>query len=575
MKRLIILLMIVSAVCNAATIKIGVITDTHVDILNPAATQGVGDSPGYRLAGNEENSLPQFITRCNDESVDVTIAIGDMINFVSGYDADDAAANFVEYVEYIDGTKATNDALAGDIIHSIGNHDVTSADAGKFDAYFDATTGIGDLQPVGIANNWWILLGPAVTGTPPCAFTYEKNDFIIISVCLPSGGISNFNTSGTDGSGAITQIDWFQKQLDAAEAASKPVIVMTHFPIRTNDTNPIAGADDAINDGAGGGLENQTILPVVLQGHRHNDDEIILENGVTYINLKADVWGSSSDDTDRHSNSIIEITSPSYNDTNGSIPLITMAGSGHQISYTNDPTLAAHWKLNEPTGTTGAGTIIDATGNAFDGQPNANVVSVNAPNDLKGIAFDGTNQFINANNTIILDYPLSLNLWVRQDVAAAGVAMSITDGSEINRWFFLELNSIGRPEYGFRPSGTGQTVAGFTSVADGKWHMVTGTSASNNDHKIYIDGVLSNSSTTTRTWDTATVIMDTWGIGTRALSPPDMIFTGDLDDARIYSGALTASQVKQIWSDGASLGYRGRFELTRPGRPLDRTRSRQ
>jgi hypothetical protein len=110
-----------------------------------------------------------------------------------------------------------------------------------------------------------------------------------------------------------------------------------------------------------------------------------------------------------------------------------------------------------------------------------------------------------------------------------------------------------------RGSGAGATllrVTGANSVADGKWHHAAMVRNTSGDLKLYVDGVLDGSvagDTTSRSAITPSVGYQSLGVDKRAVqvancngSNANCYLAGGLDDVRIYSTELTASQLAEL-----------------------------
>ncbi len=485
-------------------------------------------------------------------------------------------------------------------------------------------------------NVWWPDVPVGVTVLSPAAYTFDNNGFTVIVLCTPSAtvtldsagklggthtaagasativtdsaadypidgliGLTLANTTDgssgtvTDNDGttitvddltggtddqfeqndtytvSLTQNEWIAGRLTVTEAAAQPTLIFSHQPLKTNhfEGNPATGADDAIT-----AMEAQTIKPVVFQAHVHSYQETIIENGIIYFNLIGDTWGQTATDTDRFSHAIVEVTGPTYTDINGQRCLVNLIGHGYQNSVDLSTALVGRWRLNETDGTAAAANaIIDSSGNAFHGTNSETVVSVSSPIG-HGVSLDGTGDYINASDTIILDYPFSMNIWLRTTGTSLSDLLSIGKSTVEGRYFALELSAAGVYEYVLRPSTTAIKVSSGVTVNDGIWHMITSVSAANNDHKLYVDGALKVSSGTAKTWDTGATILNAWAIGRLEKATPSGLFTGDLSDARMYSGALSASDIGRLYSAGTT-GLRHRYS-TKKDTGFARTRGR-
>ena len=174
--------------------------------------------------------------------------------------------------------------------------------------------------------------------------------------------------------------------------------------------------------------------------------------------------------------------------------------------------------------------------------------------------FDGVNDYVDvpANPSLNLGDNLTVSAWVK--LRASG---SSSPGAEIlSKTFFggspfisygLEVDATA-----FRFSiGTSSflNILSSTTYALHVWYHVVGTYDKQN-MRIFIDGVQTNSASQTGTivYAAQPLAIGTWypGIGTGNQ------LNGQLDDIRIYSRALTAGEVRQLYNVG-----RGNMPLRR------------
>lgn len=223
-------------------------------------------------------------------------------------------------------------------------------------------------------------------------------------------------------------------------------------------------------------------------------------------------------------------------------------------------TLAGRWKLNEPTGTSGADSIKEIiSGN--HGTPAKAVTTVRSPVG-PGHVFDGS-QWVTQADQILTTFPLSMSVWVRQasNQSASLISMSLEGSADgtADRYMELALNS-GVSQIitkGSDDAATTLTASESGALSLNVWHLVTAVWINKDDWRIYADGVLV--ATTSSADRRAASGTDTWTIGARAAqSTVAQKFTGDLSDARIYSTALSAAEAAKLYSAGIS-GLRFRF----------------
>ena len=551
-----------------AEIKLGVITDHHDDTTTPAPSQPFGDSPGYRIPGKaySDVSIPKWIATCNDNSVDLAINGGDIVNgpVNLGVGGEDAARilNFQQYV-------ARMGTLNADLLHAFGHWDVGSDGTGSatgtdFDNLVDNTNGIGSLQPAGIANPWWPL---SATDLTPIAYTFEDSGFRIVVLASLLSEVGGSTDGQYIAAGPTkTQQEWID---EVALDTALPIIVITHQPLRGSSGASGAGGLSSMEgrDAVIASLEGLAIKPVVLQGHVHKNERFFTDNGITYVNLIGDVWGEESTDTDRFSHSVITITNNNqvYSD-------VDVRGFGSQSSNSFDASLVAQWGLNEPTGTSAADSIMDSVA-ASNGTPSKAIVSVNGPIEQKAVNFDAS-LIVTGDDALILAYPFTFTAWFKRDGTVGADTepiFSIGDFLVSNKSVNIALFET-KAAIWTRNTKSGTLEKSTKDVTDNIWHHIAGVWVGDTERKLYVDGILEEAFSTSATIPSSLV---DWTIGWETEADPLIAkFDGDIDDVRVYSVALTASDIEQIWNEGAALGNRGRFNTVSPGRPHDRTRGR-
>jgi hypothetical protein len=496
--------------------------------------------------------MGKAIDQFNTDVVDLVIHGGDMIN-----DATDGtvAQNYAELVSWIDGAHASSNGLNADMLYCFGHWDIGGATMTGTDvaaAFTGLSSGVTDIIPAGRdADMWWPdNLNPDVANDTYCAYRFDDSGFMILVLCNP-GAVIDMETTGDDSGGASTQEAWFESHLAVAEGAGTPVIVVTHQPLYTTR------AEGATGGGAAAviAMEAQTIKPVVIQGHIHVDDRTEIVNGIVYINLRGDLWGEDETDTGRFSHAVLEITSPTHTTINGQEGLVTLTGYGHQRSYKTATPLVAHWKLDEADGTAaGAGAIIDSSGNAYHGTNSEDVVSVLAPVG-HGLTLDGTGDYIDDAAVPLLSFPCTFSAWYKIPSSQTSTLLMIAlDGvTGINlRWMGLDLKN-GVPIMRMKGGAAVpvDTVSAISAIYN-EWVHVVGIWHSDANRDIYVNGVFSaNSTTDTAATDFPTTV-DIVTIGGKPDSDggPVQLVTGSISDVRIYSGVLSASEIKREYYAG-------------------------
>jgi len=216
----------------------------------------------------------------------------------------------------------------------------------------------------------------------------------------------------------------------------------------------------------------------------------------------------------------------------------------------SDSDLIGYWSLNE-----GAGT------QAQDGSTQKNDATfVNGPTWAQGKR-NGAVQFTSASSqylspkTILISEAdmfskgLTLSAWIKtsnsSDQGIIGQSSSMSYSIFSNGGIYVDS---GQPRMvAYEPGDNYYSALAGTNVADNKWHHVAGTfSASDQKMRIYIDGVLEDTSTH--------VFVDmpvpTYAvIGAVLKDTNPQYFDGLIDDVRAYDRALTATEISKLYEE--------------------------
>lgn len=199
------------------------------------------------------------------------------------------------------------------------------------------------------------------------------------------------------------------------------------------------------------------------------------------------------------------------------------------------PKLVAHWKLDEGTGIS----TVDASGGANHGTLMGGAAWVQGF-DGQGLGFDGEKTYVicGASNLPAANEPQSVTLWINVSAVPAN----------IQQFIHLEIPNGGSGVYlGFKESKIGAWRAGGGWLANAnaptanEWHHVAYT-YDGKTHQIFVDGALSGSSTNPSDKGTPSSVE----LGRYHQGNIREYFKGYLDEVRVYSGVLTAGDLKQV-----------------------------
>lgn len=223
-----------------------------------------------------------------------------------------------------------------------------------------------------------------------------------------------------------------------------------------------------------------------------------------------------------------------------SLPLSTFAGL--RIEPTSETNLVGYWKLDE-----GAGAIFDSSGNGNGGTLSSgttgqtSVPSATIYDNPKSVAFNGSNGYatLGINNLPATSAAQTIAFWAN---------ISTTAGTQN----MVALNAAGASiQVGIRDYGGGPTLTAWgqggvnyvavTPPSTGAWHHIAYVYDGAGGQAMYIDGVSAGTATATNQSGTVTSAY----LGTYA--PPNAeLYSGSLDDVRVYSVALSSAQVAAL-----------------------------
>ncbi len=163
----------------------------------------------------------------------------------------------------------------------------------------------------------------------------------------------------------------------------------------------------------------------------------------------------------------------------------------------------------------------------------------------QGFKFDGVNDTVNiATNMFANRTEFSLMVWTKKTKGTTGSVFSSSNGGPY--WRFTSATTI--LHYIEKSDCTGSS-RGVAYPDDGKFHYIGFTVSTAGLVRFYVDGVVVDSYTYP-SWNYACADATDWrSIGSYAVSN---YFNGLLDDVRIYNRALSATEVTQLYNQGAA-----------------------
>ncbi len=216
----------------------------------------------------------------------------------------------------------------------------------------------------------------------------------------------------------------------------------------------------------------------------------------------------------------------------------------------NDPSLVLYLTFDEDAGTT----ALDCSGRGHDGL----IVGSGATSHVAGhtsgaLSFDGTNTCVvlGTPTDLILLTPFTVAAWVMVDAYSTGspdynsrTILGKTADSTQRGWRFVTQGDDAATGVGFKV-GTDAGSASVTSPGPqpvSQWIHVAGVWVPNTRAEVYVGGILVKTDNTI-----PPILEDTaQSLYAGCIEPGAQHFKGTLDELRIYSRALTASEIAQL-----------------------------
>ena len=273
-------------------------------------------------------------------------------------------------------------------------------------------------------------------------------------------------------------------------------------------------------------------------------------------NTSQDHWAGTLDDV-RVYNRVLSPTEITQ--------LYTLGQSLHpNVSPTNDITngLVGYWTFDgKDTAWTSAtaGTVTDRSGNANTGtltsmsQSSSPVIGKHG----QGLSFDGVNDIV---STGALDLSgtnvVTASVWFKKTAGYNDSEEIILEHSvnvNSNVGFFIDIDWVAATILVTLRGNVGVSQEYFSMSEDNNWHHLVvvynmGNSSADEISSVYVDNVLTSTTPNTTNENTGNFASQNVFIGAR--SGGSLPYGGSLDDVRIYSRALSATEILQLYRLG-------------------------
>lgn len=207
---------------------------------------------------------------------------------------------------------------------------------------------------------------------------------------------------------------------------------------------------------------------------------------------------------------------------------------------------AAHWKLDESSGTSAA----DSTTNGLTGTLTNGPTWQSTGGQISGaLSFDGTDDRVDLGSMDVSGSAITISAWMRADDFDVSDARLVSKASGVNEadhyWMLSTINTAGL-RFRLKTDGTTSTlISADNVVASGQWYHVS-VVYDGLEMKIYRNAELVASTPKTGNISTSGAVPAAIGDqpqGARA-------FDGLIDDVRIYNRALSSADIKALYDQG-------------------------
>ena len=243
-----------------------------------------------------------------------------------------------------------------------------------------------------------------------------------------------------------------------------------------------------------------------------------------------------------------------YNYVRTSAQIIEDMNGGHPIGGSPIGSQVGYWKFDEGNNTT-----------AYDASPNANDLTLSTATSAwtlsgkYGRAWDGNaSRYVSRADDDDFDFAaaddFTLSAWIKTDGTASGTQYILNKSSATSQGYGIYGSSSGKVVFAidsdttWTPTDQAQST---TNVFDQAWHYIAARKTGTSKIDIFVDGRLEGSDTSLGATGSLSNAVSFY-VGDRDGTDNGDEFNGDVDEVKIYRGALTNEQIKLDYNQGQS-----------------------
>ncbi|AJY76843.1 LamG domain-containing protein [Paenibacillus beijingensis] len=237
-----------------------------------------------------------------------------------------------------------------------------------------------------------------------------------------------------------------------------------------------------------------------------------------------------------------------HQDYNGNTLTLNHGGESYAYDFGNWTVTSVNaplirWKFDEVSGVAAS----DSSGNGLSGSLlnglsfGSNAVA--GPVGGGALQFDGMDDVVRRDTASVSGYPFTLSAWVKTTSSANSTIQFLGNGTAFDQYVRIGMNSVGKAFLDLR-NGSSTTIFSSGPVNNGQWHLITGVFENATSSKLYVDGVLQAALTNA----VALPALNRMSAGALDRSVPSDRFAGAIDDVKLYTSALNASQIMALYN---------------------------
>jgi parallel beta-helix repeat protein len=398
----------------------------------------------------------------------------------------------------------------------------------------DQNDAVYDSDGVSINDNTWHLVAFVNEGatshklyvdgqlveTSTTAWSYNDST----SQPLAIGRNSNYTFGTTYFNGSVDEVQIHQTALSATEINELygPIVEDSEDPSAPTNLTGIGASSSQINLSWTASTDN-----VGVAGYKIYRDDVEV--------------GTSA--TTSYSDTGLTVS------TNYSYTIIAYDAADNLSSESNLAIAAtlssAHWKLE--------GNANDSSGQNNHGTNNNGTYVTGI--DGQAISLNGTNAYVNIPHEASLNFgapgnPFTITAWIKTSAASGPIVSKSRPTQQTHMDYSFEINS-GKLHFKRWHQSPDQndfvTDSDGVSINDNTWHMVAFVNEGASSHKLYVDGQLVETGTTTWSYTDSNTQPLTIGKFTN-YTYVTSYFTGSIDDVQIHQRALSATEISTLFN---------------------------